>query len=70
MLQNIEQGSVIILEQANDGWFSGISVGEEPSTFYEVWNHEDTKDRGKSQDANKTELNDMNKHKEREFSKE
>jgi hypothetical protein len=47
MLQNIEQGREILLEQANVAMFSGIVIDEEPSTFDEVWNNDYPKARGK-----------------------
>jgi hypothetical protein len=47
MLQNIEQGREILLEQANVALFSGIVIDEKPSAFDEVWNHDDPKARGK-----------------------
>jgi adenylosuccinate synthase len=47
MLQNIEQGRKILFEQAYIALFSGIMIDEEPSTFDEAWNHEDSKARGK-----------------------
>jgi hypothetical protein len=47
VLQNIEQGREILLEQANNVFFSGIMIDEEPSTFDKTWNHEDPKARGK-----------------------
>jgi hypothetical protein len=47
MLQNIEQGKEILLEQANVALFSGIVIDEEPSSFNEAWNHVDPKARGK-----------------------
>jgi hypothetical protein len=56
MLQNIEQGRDILLEQANVALFSGIVIDEEPSSFDEAWNHDDPKARGKWQDAIKKEL--------------
>jgi hypothetical protein len=61
VLQNIEQGRGILLEQANVALFSGIVIDEEPSTFDEAWNHDDSKARGKWQDAIKKELCDMDK---------
>jgi hypothetical protein len=61
MLQNIEQGREILLEQANVALFSGIVIDEEPSTFDEAWNHDDPKGRGKWQDTIKKELCDMDK---------
>jgi hypothetical protein len=61
VLQNIEQGREILLEQANIGLFSGIVIDEEPSTFDEAWSHDDPKARGKWQDAIKEEFCDMNK---------
>jgi hypothetical protein len=51
MVQNIEQGREILLEQANIALFSGIVIDEEPSTFEETWNHEGPKARGKLRDA-------------------
>jgi hypothetical protein len=47
MLQNIEQGRKILLEQANVALFSGIVIDEEPSSFDEAWNHDDPNARGK-----------------------
>jgi hypothetical protein len=41
MLQNIEQGREILLEQANVELFSGIVIDEEPLSFDEEWNHDD-----------------------------
>jgi hypothetical protein len=41
MLQNIEQGRRILLEETNVVLFSGIVIDEEPTTFDEAWNHED-----------------------------
>jgi hypothetical protein len=41
MLQNIEQGREILLEQANVELFSGIVIDEEPLSFDEAWNHDD-----------------------------
>jgi hypothetical protein len=61
MLQNIEQGREILLEQANVALFSGIVIDEESSTFDEAWNHEDPKAKGKWRDAIKKELCDMDK---------
>jgi hypothetical protein len=60
MLQNIEQGREILLEQANVALFCGIVI-EEPSSFDEAWNHEDQKARGKWRDDIKKELCDMDK---------
>jgi hypothetical protein len=51
MLQNIEQGREILLEQANVGLFIGIVIDEEPLSFDEPCNHDDPKARGKWQDA-------------------
>jgi hypothetical protein len=51
VLQNIEQGREILLEQANIVFFSGIMMDEEPSTFDKAWNHEDPKARVKWRDA-------------------
>jgi hypothetical protein len=56
MLQNIEQGREIFLEQANVALFSGIVIDEEPSSFDEAWNHVNPKARGKWQDAIKRSL--------------
>jgi hypothetical protein len=53
MLQNIEQGREILLEQANVALFSWIVIDEEPWTFDEAWNHVDPKARGKWRDAMK-----------------
>jgi hypothetical protein len=61
MLQNIEQGREILLEQANVAFFSGIVIDEEPSSFNEAWNDVDPKSRGKWQDAIKKDLCDMDK---------
>jgi hypothetical protein len=61
VLQNIDQGREIVIEQANIALFSGIVIDEEPSTFDEEWNHVDPKTRGKWWDAIKKELNDMDK---------
>jgi hypothetical protein len=48
MLQNIEQGREILLEQANVALgVSGIVIDEEPSSFDEALNHGDPKTRGK-----------------------
>jgi hypothetical protein len=58
MLQNIEQGREILLQQANIALFSRIVIDEEPSSFDEEWNHDDTKARRKWRDAIKKELND------------
>jgi hypothetical protein len=46
-LQNLEQGSEILLEKANVAFFSGIVIDEGPSNFDEAWNHVDPKARGK-----------------------
>jgi hypothetical protein len=40
MLQNIEQGREILLEQENVAFFRGIVIDYEPSTFDEAWNHD------------------------------
>jgi hypothetical protein len=56
MLQNIEQEREILLDQVNVALFRGIVIDEEPSTFDEVWNHEDPKARGKWQDVIKKEI--------------
>jgi hypothetical protein len=56
MLQNIEQEREILLDQVNVALFRGIVIDEEPSTFDEVWNHEDSKARGKWQDVIKKEI--------------
>jgi hypothetical protein len=61
VLQNIEQGREILLEQANIELFSGIVIDEEPSTIDEAWNDDDPKARGKWRDAIKKELYDMDK---------
>jgi hypothetical protein len=61
MLQNIEQGKEILLEQVNVALFSGIMIDTEPSSFDEAWNHVDPKARGKLQDAIKKGLCDMDK---------
>jgi hypothetical protein len=61
MLQNIEQGREILLEQANVALFSGIVIYEEPSSFDEAWNHDDPKAIEKWRDAIKKELCDMDK---------
>jgi hypothetical protein len=61
MLQNIEQGREILLEQANVALFSGIVIDEEPSSFNEAWNHFDSKARGKWRDSIKKDLCDMDK---------
>jgi hypothetical protein len=43
MLQNIEQGRKVLIEQADVVLFSGIVIDEGPSTFDEAWNHDDPK---------------------------
>jgi hypothetical protein len=55
VLQNIEQGREILLEQANVVLFSGIVIDEEASNFDEAWNLDDPKARGKCRDAIKKE---------------
>jgi hypothetical protein len=47
ILKNIDQGRKILLEQANVVLLSGIVIDEEPSTFDEAWNHDDSKAGGK-----------------------
>jgi hypothetical protein len=59
MLQNIEQGREILLEQANVELFSGIVIDEKPSSFDEAWSHDDPKARGKWRDSIKKKLCDM-----------
>jgi hypothetical protein len=59
MLQNIDQGREILLEQVNFSLFHGILIDEEPSSFDEAWNYESQKAGGKLQDAIKKELCDM-----------
>jgi hypothetical protein len=49
-----------LLEQANVAFFRSILIDEELSTF-ETWNHEDSKVKGKWQDAIKNELDYMDK---------
>jgi hypothetical protein len=61
VLQNIEQGREILLEQANVALLSRISIDEEPSSFDEAWNHDDPKAGGKWWDVIKKELCDMDK---------
>jgi hypothetical protein len=61
MLQNIEQGREILLEQANIAFFSGIVIDEEPSSFDEAWNHDDPKAGQKWRNDIKKELDDMDK---------
>jgi hypothetical protein len=61
MLQNIEQGREILLEQVNVALFIVIVIDEELSSFDEAWNHVDPKARGKWRDAIKKELCDMDK---------
>jgi hypothetical protein len=52
VLQNIEQGREILLEQANIELFSGIVIDE-------AWNDDDPKAKGKWRDAIKKELCDI-----------
>jgi hypothetical protein len=54
VLQKIEQGREILLEQTN-------VIDEKPSSFDEAWNHDDPKGRGKWPDAIEKELCDMDK---------
>jgi hypothetical protein len=49
VLQNIEQGREIFLEQANVALFSGIVINEEPSNFDEAGNHAELCDMDKQQ---------------------
>jgi hypothetical protein len=51
MLQNIEQGREILLDQANVALFSRIMIDEETSSFDEAWNHDDPKVKGKWRDS-------------------
>jgi hypothetical protein len=69
MLQKIEQGREILLEQANFALFSGIVIDGEPSSFDEAGNHDDLKARRKWQDAIKKELCDMDKQQVWEINK-
>jgi hypothetical protein len=56
VLQYIEEGREILLEQANVALFSGIVIDEELSNFDEAWNHDDPKARGKWRDTIEKEL--------------
>jgi hypothetical protein len=69
VLQNIEQGREILLEQANAALISRIMIDEEPSSFDEAWNHDDPKACGKWRDDIKKKLCDMDKQQVREIIK-
>jgi hypothetical protein len=61
LVEQIEQGREILLDQVNLALFSGEVVNEEPTTFDRAWNHKDPKVREKWREAINKELKEMNK---------
>jgi hypothetical protein len=62
VLESIEQGREIFLDQVDVAMFGSASVfQEEPKTFDEAWNHEDLVMREKWREAINKELEEMNK---------
>ena len=39
LVEQIEQGREILLDQVNLALFSGMVINEEPTTFEQAWNH-------------------------------
>ena len=61
LVEQIEQGKEIMLDQINLAFFSGIVFNEEPTTFEQAWNHQDPKIREKWRDAINKEFDEMSK---------
>ena len=61
LVEQIEQGKEIMLDQINLAFFSGIVINEEPTTFEQAWNHQDPKIREKWRDAINKEFDEMSK---------
>ena len=61
MVERFEQGREILLDQANIALFGATVLHEEPKTFEEAWNNEDTKIREKWREAINKEFEEMNK---------
>jgi hypothetical protein len=59
LVEQIEQGREILLDQVNLALFSGMVINEEPNTFEQAWSHQDPKDREKWREAINKEFDDM-----------
>jgi hypothetical protein len=45
VFEALKQGRETLFDQANVALFSGRVINEEPTTFNQAWNHEDSNDR-------------------------
>jgi hypothetical protein len=61
LVEQIEQGREISLDQVNLAVFSGIVINEEPTTFEQAWNHQDPKVRERWWEAINKEFDEMSK---------
>lgn len=61
LVEQIEQGKEVLLDQVNLALFSGMVINEEPTTFEHAWNHQDPKFREKWWEAINKEFDEMSK---------
>ena len=61
LVEQIEQGREIFLDQVNLALFSGMVINEEPTTFEQAWNHQDPKIKEKWREAINEEFDEMSK---------
>jgi hypothetical protein len=58
LVEQIEQGREVLLDQVKLAFFSGMVINEEPSTFEQAWNHQDPKVRERWREAINKEFDD------------
>jgi hypothetical protein len=63
VVEKFKQGREILFYQATVALFSGRVINEEPSAFYQAWNHNDPKVRENWRAAINIEFDEMNKKK-------
>jgi Reverse transcriptase (RNA-dependent DNA polymerase) len=61
LVEQIEQGREILLDQVNLALISGMVINEEPTTFEQAWNHQDPKVRERWREAINKEFDEMSK---------
>jgi hypothetical protein len=61
IVEQIEQGRELLLDQVNFALFSGMVINEEPATFEQAWNHQDPKITEKWREAINKEFDEMSK---------
>jgi hypothetical protein len=70
LVEQIEQGREVLLDQVNLALLSGMVINEEPTMFEQAWNHQDPKIREKWREAINKEFDEMSKKEVWEIIKE